>query len=295
MLLYHRVRDTDYDPQMLSVSPANFDAQLAFLKKQYHFISVDTFNERLQSGKPFKKNSLLITFDDGYADNYHAALPVLEKHGLQSVFYISLKNLNADTIFWWDELDEIFRDSSQLNSNALKELLALHGKKNDKELYEFYLHTFKNATSLELRESYLDQVRQLKKISPGERSRHRCLTSEELRNLSASSSAVIGAHTINHLSLGHLSEADQEYEIKSSVVELGNLLGADVKLFSYPYGEKHNYNSASVRICRELGLEHAAANYLGYAVPGSDLFSFPRFVVRNDSPEALQQKLRAIL
>jgi peptidoglycan/xylan/chitin deacetylase (PgdA/CDA1 family) len=295
VLLYHRVRDTNYDPQLLSVSHANFDAQLEYLKKHYNFITVETFNERLRTQRPFKKNSLLITFDDGYADNYHNALPILEKHSLQSVFYIATRNLNSDEIFWWDELDEIFRDESLLNSSVLKELLDLRKKSSATALYTFYLDHLKTAASLEARDLLLGQVRRLRHLSKEEKEKHRCLKYSELKNLSESSEAVIGAHTENHLSLGHISHQDQEFEIKRSVVELENLLGKSPTLFSYPYGEKHNYDENCIRICKELGLDHAAANYLGYVDSASDLFSFPRFVVRNDDPETLHKKLKDIL
>jgi peptidoglycan/xylan/chitin deacetylase (PgdA/CDA1 family) len=141
----------------------------------------------------------------------------------------------------------------------------------------------------------LDQVRRLKQIGKEEKDNHRCLSYSELKNLSESAEAVIGAHTENHLSLGHIGHQDQEYEIKRSVVELSNIIGKTPKLFSYPYGEKHNYDDNCKRICKELGMEHAAANYLGYADSDSDLFAFPRFVVRNDDPETLHKKLKAIL
>ncbi len=294
VLLYHRVADTGYDPQQLCVSPENFEKQLKYLKRHYHFINVEEFNHHLNTNKAFPKNALLINFDDGYADNLLNALPILEAKNLQSVFYIATANLNTNHLFWWDELDEIFRNKEAINNQVLIRLLKTYGLSNPEQLYAFLLTALKTAGSLSVRNDLLEKIRQLGTIN-SDLSPYRCLTYHELKQLAASRSAVIGGHTVHHLSLGHLSRADQEYEIQISLKILEEILQKPVKLFSYPYGERQNYNNDTMSICRSLGLSHGAANYGGYVSPADDLFSFTRFVVRNDNPTVLVQKLKASL
>src|SRR4051812_15112248 len=89
VLLYHRVLEQSYDPQMLAVTPENFYEQLLFLKKKGPFLSIDEFAEILKTGKKFPRNAFLITFDDGYADNLINALPILENLELPAVFYVA--------------------------------------------------------------------------------------------------------------------------------------------------------------------------------------------------------------
>src|SRR3989442_764622 len=107
VLLYHRVANLETDPQLLAVSPDNFDAHLAALKNNFNPLTVAQFEGLIASGKTFPPRSVLITFDDGYADNYQNALPMLEKHDLQALFYICTGNLGTDREFWWDEAERL--------------------------------------------------------------------------------------------------------------------------------------------------------------------------------------------
>ena len=77
VLLYHRVIKLESDPQQLSVDPDKFNDHLVFLKKNYNVLSVQQFDRHLIDQTKFPENAVLLTFDDGYADNHHYALPLL--------------------------------------------------------------------------------------------------------------------------------------------------------------------------------------------------------------------------
>lgn len=281
VLLYHRVIDLDYDPQQLSVGVNQFARQLEVLKQKNVFLDIEEFTHLLQNNKKFPKNSFLISFDDGYADNLHNALPILESLNLPAIFYVSTAGINTDNLMWWDELDLIFR------------------KKNDKSpeaaaRYKNYLVKCKTAGSLSERNTLLNEIRSMADLTQADKQNHKMLTTQELKKLGASKKAVIGAHTVNHLSLAHLSDADKKQEIENSVKAL-SVLGSKIEHFSFPYGEKSDYDEKTIQICRDFGLKSVSANYAGYVTKGTDLFSFPRFVVRNDSPELVIQKMKEIL
>lgn len=295
VLLYHRIANATYDPQQLCVSPENFKMQLQYLKKRYHFLTVEEFDDHLINRKPFKRNSLLITFDDGYADNLKNAIPILENEQLQALFYISIHNLNNQSIFWWDELDLIFKYPEKIDSKVLNQLFKNTNVADVNSLYNYYLTKLKRASSLREREDYLGEVRMLRVVLEEERKEYYCLTYDECITMGNSKAAIIGAHSINHLSLAALSNSDQEHEITESVMELSKIIKKRISYFSYPYGEKHDYNEFSEAVCKKLNLNHAAANYGGYMDCISNKYAFTRFVVRNDLPEILDNKLRAIL
>jgi hypothetical protein len=98
VLLYHRVVDLEHDPQQLSVSPRRFDEQVGLLKERFRVLTVEEFEHHLLHRKRFPKNSILITFDDGYADNHVHARPILEKHGLQGLFFIASGYIGSGAI-----------------------------------------------------------------------------------------------------------------------------------------------------------------------------------------------------
>ncbi|MBP9070258.1 MAG: polysaccharide deacetylase family protein [Bacteroidia bacterium] len=295
VLLYHRIVETDFDPQQLCVSPKNFKAQLTYLKKNYKFLTIEQFNDHLLNKKPFPKNSLVISFDDGYADNLKNAIPILEELNLQALFYIATKNLNTSLLFWWDELDLLFRWEEKMDKTILSELLKASDTKNTKELYEHYLNMLKRSHDMRQRDAHLNSIRELRSINEAEKEQYVCLTFNELKQLAASSSAVIGAHTVEHLSLWCLNEDEQRKEINDSVSKLKELLNMPVDYFAYPYGEKRDYNEKTMKICEELNLKHAAANFGGYMNSESDRYAFTRHVVRNDSPEIVEKKIKELL
>ncbi|MBD2355852.1 polysaccharide deacetylase family protein [Tolypothrix sp. FACHB-123] len=98
ILAYHSVNQERKDS--LAVSTIDFDNQLAWLKKQgYRSLTLAEF--LLQ---PVKKGEkvVIITFDDGYADNYHLAFPILKRYGFVATIFLVSDYINTDQIFYWD-------------------------------------------------------------------------------------------------------------------------------------------------------------------------------------------------
>src|SRR5437016_4037268 len=82
VLLYHHI-----SPDR-EITPEEFDAQLACLRNQgRRSLSLAEFQEHM-SGRPAPEGSVLITFDDGYLDNWVYAFPLLRRHGMKAVFFI---------------------------------------------------------------------------------------------------------------------------------------------------------------------------------------------------------------
>jgi peptidoglycan/xylan/chitin deacetylase (PgdA/CDA1 family) len=87
ILMYHRISKMHkYD--QLCVDPELFDMQMAFLNENYNVISIEQAIEKLSTGK-YSGNEVVITFDDGYMDNYMQALPILEKYDFPASIYIT--------------------------------------------------------------------------------------------------------------------------------------------------------------------------------------------------------------
>jgi peptidoglycan/xylan/chitin deacetylase (PgdA/CDA1 family) len=295
VLLYHRITNLKSDPQQLSVSPENFDKHLSYLKNNFRVLSTDEFTSLLVNRKSFPKNCVLITFDDGYADNYLEALPILEKYKLQALFYVATGTLNTDKEFWWDEMERILlsecnASENEITINKKKYILNNLNEVKRKYLYNELLPVMRKMPSAE-RALYIQHLANIFN-SPAPRSANRAMSYEELRNLHASSSAVVGAHTHLHPSLGALNYDEQLKEIKTSKDTLEKALKAQILHFSYPFGTHNDFNNETKLICRQLGFLTAAANYPACANRASDIYSFPRFLVRNWTPELFESNLQ---
>jgi len=93
ILMYHYISDpppgSDSLRYGLSVTPANFDAQLGYLKQAgYRAITLYDLHDFLTQGKPLPDKPIILTFDDGYVDAYTHALPILQQHGLVGTFFV---------------------------------------------------------------------------------------------------------------------------------------------------------------------------------------------------------------
>lgn len=103
ILTYHSV---NYEDSLISVTPENFDRQLAYLKtKGYEVISLNELVEGIKSNKKFNRKTVVITFDDGRKDNYIYGLPVLKKYHFPTMIFLAANEVNNKPDFLtWDEV-----------------------------------------------------------------------------------------------------------------------------------------------------------------------------------------------
>ncbi len=92
VLLYHKIL-----PKWgFDVAASTFDLELKILKQFFNVITLDEVYEYMQSGKQPDKPSVVITFDDGYADNFVYAYPLLKKHGLKATIFPITSRINKE-------------------------------------------------------------------------------------------------------------------------------------------------------------------------------------------------------
>ena len=99
ILLYHRVANAELGPHSnvsgLSVTPEHFEQQLAVLRRRFAPLRL---RDLLESPPRFRHPAVAVTFDDGYADNLHAALPLLERFGIPATFFVTSGMLGGEDI-----------------------------------------------------------------------------------------------------------------------------------------------------------------------------------------------------
>jgi peptidoglycan/xylan/chitin deacetylase (PgdA/CDA1 family) len=291
VLCYHRVAARTSDINSVAVSPDHFRAQIAYLKHHYR---IARFEENLaQGGKP----AVVVTFDDGYADNLSEALPILEEAGVPATFFISTEQIGTGSELWWDALERmVLGENSCPASFSLRDPLYEKtwptASAGQRIAMYWELHRLFMGSKTEQRAGWLHQIGEWagRKSSPGEL--NRMLTADELRTLAKSRWVTIGAHTVTHPQLSSLSEDEQRYEIVESGRQLETIIGREVKVFAYPFGKKCDYDAASVRICREAGYLKAAAAFPGEAHRWTDPFQIPRHFVYNWDLDTFVYKLK---
>jgi len=113
ILLYHRVADLNTDPWQLCVSPRNFEQQMQLLSESFSPVSLHDLLAFLET-KNQSRSPVVVTFDDGYADNLHQAVPMLEQFEIPATFFLTTGWLRRPREFWWDELDRLLLQPGSL-------------------------------------------------------------------------------------------------------------------------------------------------------------------------------------
>jgi len=107
ILMYHRIdvdRPADRVGRQLTISPEQFTAELEYLHERgIAGISMEQLRERLESGAPLD-HVVVLTFDDGYADQYAYALPILRQFGDSATFYVITGALDKPRHLTWEQL-----------------------------------------------------------------------------------------------------------------------------------------------------------------------------------------------
>lgn len=330
MLLYHRVDDLEFDPQLLAVSLKNFDEQLSVLRNKYRVVNC---SDLVSAGSGFDSpaNTVIITFDDGYSDNLEHALPILQKHEVPTTFFITTGRVRKLTNFWWDALGSIIfgvanlpqslelkldvvtnwdlSDCSVVHTRAHTEqshwnLISENDPTSRHKLYRACAHYLRGSSELE-RARVLDQLEQWSERGLSEASEQEvgkafslalacnALTDENIVELAQSPLIELGSHTVSHPVLSTLSLAEQRAELSDSKQYLEKLLGKNVSGFAYPYGTRADYTSDTVALTKELSFKFACTNIPEAIWPGTDRFQLPRLLVRDCDGDYFEEWLAA--
>ena len=263
VLNYHRIGEpgnSPFDPGLFSATPAQFAAQVRFLTQNFDVIGASD----LADWQNRRGRFVMITFDDGYLDNYEAAYPILRAFGATGVFFLTSGFLDEGRIAWWDEISWMVRSShlKQLSSNpwTISELTLPDADRQP--VLDRLLRTYKSLPGrktgefLEFLADALGTGRH-----PGDRSVW--MDWSQVREMHAHG-MQFGGHTVTHPVLSNLSRAEQEYEVRECRERIKAELGRPIPTFSYPVGQQDSFNATTQSCLREAGYEWAFSYYGGF-------------------------------
>ena len=315
MLLYHRVADLDADPQRLAVTPASFAAHLDILSRYATPLPLDELVRRAHAGS-LPERAVAITFDDGYADNLEAAVPLLERYGLPATIFIATGAIAGGHEFWWDALDRLLLGPGTLPARVqvaiagdviVQDLPASAGDhERDRALWAGW-HVECAETPTPRHRLYRELCARLRQL-PGEacadviaaleaqadvapdRQSHRPLTPSAVATLGGRPGIHIGSHTMSHPSLAHLDRDDRRREITGGRHQVESWTGSPAPAFAYPFGGRRDVSADVARAAGDAGLAIACTTAPGRVHAGTDPLRVPRCLVRNwPADEFMQQ------
>lgn len=274
VLIFHRVLARP--DALLPGEPdmRRFHNVVSWLSRWFNLLPLDHAVLQLRSGT-LPARAAAISFDDGYADNYHHALPVLRHHRVPATFFVSTGFLDGGRM-WNDSLIEAVRRSERpvldLRASGLGQLPIHTTQQRLQAIHALLSH----AKYLEpgQRRRVVDQVTS----QAGAALPHDLMMRPDQLIGLRDAGMQIGAHTVSHPILERITDHQARWEISCSKQVLEAQLGSAVTLFAYPNGKPGpDYSERHVAMVREAGFLAAASTSPGAANGDSDPFQLPRF------------------
>ena len=274
ILIFHRVLERPDSLFADEMHSSRFNEICGWLKTWFNVLPLDAAVAHLRSGN-LPERAACITFDDGYADNFQVAMPILQQNGLSACFFIATGFLNGGCM-WNDTVMESVR-LCRLPTLDLTELgLGQHVLAtlvDRRRAIDLLVSQLKYRPLVE-RQVLTEQLARLARVlSPT----HLMMTSAQVKSMRQAGMQV-GAHTVSHPILARMQAQDVRQEVMASRDYLEQLLGERIGLFAYPNGKPdEDYLPATADIVRGLGFDAAVSTQWGASCCADDLFQLRRF------------------
>jgi len=276
ILAYHRVIDMGpetefpFDPELVSATPADFREQMKYVATHFDVVTFRDVLRYIDGEASLPARPIIVTFDDGYLDNYTYAFPILRELGLPATIFVSTGYVGARDTFWYDQLAyTIYRAAAGT----------------------FVLGTvrFELGDVASRRRAAADAIRFLRGVPDPVRRAHLVRLSERpdygIRDEDSALSCPMGwsqiaelheagieiaSHTVSHPALSQCDDETLAFELRESRRELESRLGIPVEVVAYPFGGPGEYDGRVMRAAAASGYR-LAASYISGRNPFSNL------------------------
>jgi glycosyltransferase involved in cell wall biosynthesis/peptidoglycan/xylan/chitin deacetylase (PgdA/CDA1 family) len=311
VLMYHRIADVADNRRGLAVSPRHFEEQMAVLARSGTPVHLTDLTRSVRA-RPGSQGPVAVTFDDGYADNFLRARPVLEQYGVPATFFIVSGAVDSGQAFWWDVLEHAVSGRAPLPARFREAIAArtcdwsitprqwtstfrgipdAGAELSASELSDALLHILL-PLSLAEKEAGARCVAAWSGRGFEPRPEDLPMTAAEVVTLARSPLFTIGAHTQSHPMLAGLPAEAQAEEIRGSRLALEALIGAGVTTLAYPHGD---CSDVTIEAARRAGIALACTTRPRPVDRSTAPLEVPRFKVRDWTGEEFGRRLEAWL
>jgi peptidoglycan/xylan/chitin deacetylase (PgdA/CDA1 family) len=268
VLNYHRVGDAsgcDFDRSVMSACVDQLDRQITLLKRRLCLVGFSEALDLLRHPARMTRPFVLLTFDDGYLDDYEVAFPVLRSHGCSAVFFVVPQMVGTALLPWWDEISFLVRNSrkSRLEMPPPMQFQVDLGP-NREPAIGTVLRFFKSSANRHPK-LFLEQLREQAEVEIPPQPR-RFMNWPEICDL-AQYGMEIGSHSLSHPILSRLPAAEQLQELVNSKQEIEAHTGTRTRAFAYPVGSRSAFTETTRRLVLEAGYEAAFSFFGGMNSP----------------------------
>lgn len=244
-----------------------FEQTLLILKRKYNIVDIKEVDNYFHKKRNLK-NACLITVDDGDKTFYDVIFPILKKHKVPAVLFVSPEIILKDKNFWFqkiknfdqDKLKYIISDYSNVDIKIFKGYSIECILKN---------YQIKDINSIILNYQNQYNIKETRRYN---------INLEQLEEIDKSELVTIGAHTQNHPILANENDKDSMSEIFDSIDVLAEILGHDINYFAYPNGQpKLDFTKREIDYLKRKKIKLAFSTRADSFKINNDCFAIPRF------------------
>ena len=280
----------DKDIEMESIRVEVFERQVEYMATHYDVISMDEFYQRYIN-RSFKGKELVITFDDGYLNNLTCAAPILQKHSLPFLIFVSTQNIERQILFA-TSLVRLVVIGGELDSINL-DSIGFHVECTTREQRVRATRVIGRSLKEQPQSRVKEIVEELQSLIPSGKLRYLVEQYPSIKPMTWNDvlcikkmGGTIGSHCLDHFCCQENQlEEDLREQIVSSKKVIEDKVKDDCFYFAYPNGDYTLHSNHFV---------HEAGYRMGFTVgakrllrPDEDMAALPRFNMLGDYEKSL--------
>lgn len=288
ILLYHGVTEAKSNGienySLKHVPLADFERDMDYLKQHCNVLSMDEVLKLTISEDHFPSRSVAVTFDDGFANNFQLAMPILNRLNIPATFYVTSGIVDTDLMFWVDQLEDCLNRTKNSEIQITLEGKNKHFYLNKQEERLNALDAIKTVCKCVLvteKDQIVNQVIEKTGIEPqtSAAENYKKITWESLRKMASNPLFTIGGHSLYHDILALQNSEFVESDIETSIALLRSNLSSQITHYSYPEGQPNHYNDDIIKFLKKCGITCCPSAVCGLNPLGMDPFHLRRVMV----------------
>ena len=257
-----------------------FENIIIDLKNNGSPVSINDYLE-YRKGKTIAEKPFILTFDDGFENNYSIAAPLLKKHKIPALFYLTTKFIDENSLSWIDKIELCIENykPKKMQMPWKKIPYKLCDIKEEKKFLNdvrYIIKTSYKYNSEKIVQSVYSQCNATI-INHSNADLDKKMNWQQVKEISDNNLFTIGAHTHTHQILSHLDSKNMRYEIENSINILKKKCNFKcIKHFSYPEGFNGSFNDKTINILKQNKIECSPTTVIGLNDINTDLFKLKR-------------------
>jgi peptidoglycan/xylan/chitin deacetylase (PgdA/CDA1 family) len=265
VLTYHRIAELSsnpfYDP-VISATVDSFHEQVQWLQHHFRLLTLDEFIGQVSAKSAWREPGLLITFDDGYRDNFDVAVPILNERNIPAAFFIPTNFLEAPHLPWWDFVAYVIKQTQMARFTVQRDRQGRLPSLNldlttasRAEAIRAVIQAFLNETIAD-ETWFLNQLAELAEVQveSNHLAQELFISWDQAQALAQHYPRLtVGSHGCTHHQLASLSAEVQYHELAESQQVFETRLGYRILALAYPYGWLGTYCASTKKAAAQAG------------------------------------------